>query len=710
MAVEAHRGVTFELVEKAAEFLRRYYREELAQIAANGGDALYIEFADLVTFDPDFADDYLTHPKTLNETIEKAVDEVALPIDSPAVNVRITDERGHLYPQQVNELRAKQIGDFIAVRGQLDKVTGVGFRYEEAAFECGRCGALTRIPQSNRMKFSEPHECNGCERQGPWTVDKRESILVDQRKLKLKEPPGHRARGTGEDITVFAEEDLCHHGGENGLADHAGEQVVVLGRFAGRDKSQKTPEVEGYIVAESIVFTDPTVEEITVEETEAEFKRLAAGEEGDPVELLKQSITPGLEMVDQLDVALEAGVGWLFNGYRIEREDGQHVRGDGHLGYIGDPGTGKSTVMRALARIAPKGIMKSGGHISKVGLTAAAVQEEFAGKTEWTLEPGILPRANGGHALIDEVDEILDERSKAAHDALEGEQLVSVSKAGIHADLPTRCAVLIGGNPKEGRFNKYAPIADQLNMDPAFVSRIDVLLPLTDVLDKDRDRRMAETNVAAYRELSEAEAAERRGEEPPEADETKPPVPQQVFRDWVHYARNNVFPVLSDEASRLLVETYLDARNLNEGYEKNTSEDDPIPATIRVLESAIRYSTAYARVYLSETVTTAHVERAQTVLRKSIGLNFDKETGQFDADLTSEAVSKSQRDRIKTIKTLIEDLQSDYDTGVPYDEVYAHAEEAGLDRSKAEHEIEQLKQRGDLYEPDLGKTLRVSKG
>jgi replicative DNA helicase Mcm len=80
-------------------------------------------------------------------------------------------------------------------------------------------------------------------------------------------------------------------------------------------------------------------------------------------------------------------------------------------------------------------------------------------------------------------------------------------------------------------------------------------------------------------------------------------------------------------------------------------------------------------------------------------IGVDPETGQFDADVVETGTSKSQRDRIKNIKQLIADIEEDYDEGAPMDVVLDRAEEIGLEHSKAEHEIDKLKQKGEVYEP-----------
>jgi replicative DNA helicase Mcm len=64
--------------------------------------------------------------------------------------------------------------------------------------------------------------------------------------------------------------------------------------------------------------------------------------------------------------------------------------------------------------------------------------------------------------------------------------------------------------------------------------------------------------------------------------------------------------------------------------------------------------------------------------------------------------SKTQRDRVKNIRQLINDIEGEYEQGAPVDEVLERAEDVGMDRSKAEHEIEKLRRQGEVYEPSSG--------
>jgi len=55
------------------------------------------------------------------------------------------------------------------------------------------------------------------------------------------------------------------------------------------------------------------------------------------------------------------------------------VRGDVHLLLVGDPGMGKSELLKAAASIAPRGVYVCGNTSSSTGLTASVVKDNITG-------------------------------------------------------------------------------------------------------------------------------------------------------------------------------------------------------------------------------------------------------------------------------------------------------------------------------------------
>ncbi|MGM0590813.1 MAG: LAGLIDADG family homing endonuclease [Halobacteriota archaeon] len=359
-----------------------------------------------------------------------------------------------------------------------------------------------------------------------------------------------------------------------------------------------------------------------------------------------------------------------------------------------------SQLLSYIRNIAPRSVYTSGKGSSSAGLTAAAVRDDFGDGQQWSLEAGALVLADKGIAAVDELDKMRPEDRSAMHEGLEQQQ-ISISKAGINATLKSRCSLLGAANPKYGRFDQYEPIGEQIDLEPALISRFDLIFTVTDQPDPEKDSDLAEhiirTNYAGelHTQRTRVATSEFTQEEVDDASkEVSPAIDPDLLRKYIAFAKREVFPTMTEEAKTAIRDFYVDLRS------KGTDEDAPVPVTARKLEALVRLSEASARVRLSDTVEREDAERVIEIVRSCLqDIGVDPETGQFDADVVETGRSKSQRDRIKSLKQLIADIEADYDAGAPIDEVLARADEIGMDRSKAEDEIEKLRRKGEVYEP-----------
>ena len=292
------------------------------------------------------------------------------------------------------------------------------------------------------------------------------------------------------------------------------------------------------------------------------------------------------------------------------------------------------------------------------------------------------------------------EDQSAMHQALE-EQSISVNKAGINATLKSRCSLLGAANPAMGRFDKYESMAEQIDLTPPLISRFDLIFTVTDKPDPEEDAELAEhiiqTNYAGELNThrTEVNSSNYSAEEVDRVtEEVAPTIEPDLLRKYIAFARRTCFPTMTEEAKNRIQEFYVDLRA------EGTAEDAPVPVTARKLEALVRLAEASARVRLSDTVERADADRAVDIAHyclKEIGL--DPETGELDADVIETGTSKTQRDRVKNLLDIVADIEDEYDEGAPVDVVVERAEEVGVSPDKAEHEIEKLKQKGEIYQP-----------
>lgn len=690
------RAENTKMVESIEQFFERYYSDEISDLAAKYPDeqrSLYVDWADIYRYDANLADDFLSQPTQMIEFAEMALQMLDLPADVTLgqAHIRITN-----LPEStpISGIRSRHVNMLVSVQGTVERASSVRSELQHGAFECQRCGTLTYIPQSTYGDRQDPYECQGCERQGPFEVNDEQSEYVDAQTLLLKQLPSNVTTGDEASITVELRDDIA---GEV----TPGETVTVTGVPEMLDASNQTDAsiADKYFAAHSVTIASD--EYLTLDITDDDKRKIIElSTEGNIYKQMVGSFAPSIYGYEQEKLAVLLQ---MFSGVTKHLPDGARIRGDLHVALIGDPATAKSRLLDYAGALAPRTVSVSGTGSSPVGLTAA-MKRTSTGSKPWAVEAGALPLADGGLACVDNLDHFNPEHRQALASVLE-DQIVTINKATVSATLKARTSVLAAASPKYGRFDQYEPIGEQVDLEPGVISQFDLIFTVTDDPDEHHDEQVAEHILQANyagelnTQQTEIEASLATSEEVETATEpVTPDIDPVLLRKYIAYARQNCFPSMTDDAMETIKDFYVNLRS------KGVNDDAPVPVTARKLEALVRLAEASARIRLSDKVVVEDAERAVKITRSCLrDLGVDPETGQFDVDVAEadrrENLTEEQRERIQNIKQLINDVQTEYDEGAPVDVVINSVEELGMDQSKTEHEIDKLKQKGEVYEP-----------
>lgn len=670
-----------DLTDDLIRFFDTYYRDEVAELAQRYPQertTIEISYRDLFQADPEVAEDYLQAPEEINQYLDEALAQYDLPvdIDLSGAHVRVGDLPDDHVRSPDTASRNNLIGSATGVEGQVTKCTQPKPRVETAAWECQRCGTINNIPQGGET-LQEPHECEGCERQGPFNVNENLSTWTNHQLMRVQEPPEQSGTGQGATIDLHIENDLIN-------SAEPGDRITAAGHIETEElEAGDDLDVGTYLNASAIDCEDTSYDEIDVEQHLDEIEAIAAGKRGDPFELWVDSIKPshyGDEHIKEA-ITLQLFEGWA----RGDR------RGSSHILLMGDPGCDKSGFLEFVDELAPRSAYASGKGTTTAGLTAGAVADDF-GDQEWSLKAGAMVLADEGVACIDELDKIDDEAVSSLHGALES-QVVRIQKI-INAELTCRTSLLAAGNPKFGRFDQFQPIGEQIDVPPTLMSRFDLMFMVSDQPDMERDKEIMQHKSTASRAAAKKELGKELSEA--EKESINPVISPAVMRAYIAHAKQTVTPYIREdsEAEELLHQEFLKIRFANDG-----DDDAAVPITWRKQEALERLAEASARVRLDDEVIVEDVERALRLVKKSMRqVGMDPENSQFDADIVETGTSKTQRDRIRNIKGILTDLESQYEAGAPLEEVYEEASALGLDEGDVDGEIKNLKDKGDVYE------------
>jgi len=261
---------------------------------------------------------------------------------------------------------------------------------------------------------------------------------------------------------------------------------------------------------------------------------------------------------------------------------------------------------------------------------------------------------------------------------------ISIAKAGIVVQLNARCSILAAANPAFGRYVLQRTIAENIKELPVTIlSRFDLIFTLLDKPEEAKDRSMTEHILNLHKGIRDVKISL---------------IEPTLLKKYLFYARKNISPKISDEASQKIEEFFLGMRS------KGQEADSPVPITMRQLEAVIRLSEARAKLALRNEVTKEDVEQVTRLVKSFLTqVGVDQSTGKLDIDTLMVGRPKSASDKMQQVFDILMKMERENDSGpIKRDQFLERAEVEGVGRNFAERTIETWLNDGTIYEPKPG--------
>ena len=631
---------------------RRYvFREALQTMTQNNGKSLEVSYWDLgAVYNSTLALWLADVPETLVELLEEAANYLVFRVLYPhyyKVHKRIHVRLIHLpVCDPIRDFRQVHTNVIVRVEGVVIRRSPVYPQLQAVKYDCGRCSYIIGPIMHRGDRETKVSQCPSCHSKGPFRVNMALTEYRNHQTIVLQEPPGKVPPGR---LPRSVEVVLTHD-----LIDRAkpGEEVEVTGVYKNTfdpvlNSKQGFPVFTTILHANNICRRSGAVAggEGSARGLGGASARLSDADRELIIQLsrhpnikrkLLQSVAPSIHGREDIKLGLLLS---LLGGVPkdIGGDKSHRIRGDINVLLVGDPGCAKSQFLKYVEITADRAVFTTGRGSTAVGLTASVQKDAVTG--DFTLEGGALVIADKGVCLIDEFDKMSDQDRTSIHEAME-QQTISVAKGGIVATLSARCSIIAAANPIGGRYDPSLPFDSNVNLTTPILSRFDLLFVVRDeinpendeklasficnshyknhphsraeaaALKQDRDARMADlrhdyqsTDDEAAKEAiahqieamrqEERERSARENTVVEDLDCNSPnPLPQQVLKQFIYYARNYCLPRVIHIDENIVTRVYTELRQ--------ESKQGGLPITVRHMESLIRLTEAHARIHLRD--------------------------------------------------------------------------------------------------------------
>lgn len=535
-------------------------------------------------------------------------------------------------------IRAEFILNLIEIKGTTFALTNRIPRITEAIYSCERCGEYHTIYKKNILEDPpKPITCTNpaCGRNGPFKLMEGYSKFTDV-KMATVRSEGDDSNGL---LVVFKDEDA--------LLIRRGMLLKVQGILRRKKINSKKGETSFYYL-EAINFEEMHHKDQIYDKEEVQ--KYLEDLDKSFLDYFKKSAFP---RIAGMDAAKEAFLLSLVSPHWHERgpEREGFERDNINILVVSDYGQAKGMFQRYIKDLEDVEEI-SGGHCTQAGLISATINDPETGF--YLTFPGALPKSDGKHIVINELQNVPIELMANLREAIE-DGITNVNKANSSEKITSRVTVIAFANYSKGNIDRDKVDNPRLQikwLDPGFSSRFDLILFVYDDLTEDDPtkkifdaKKNKETDIKTIQEIKKVIA---------------------YMRDL-----NPVIPTCMED--KVIESTNELLKSFNNKY-----------VTIsrgRLIRSIDCVSRAYARINNRETVEVVDINRAKNLIAFSLECNTalnmslkeDEEKAQVE--LMTELRKIIETNQAPNKGARFEDIRANIEKGIPDNRIRRALEE-----------------------------------
>jgi DNA replication licensing factor MCM6 len=602
------------------------YRRQIAVMIRQDSRTIYIDFEHLIQYNEELADvieeQYSRMEPYINESIFQFIKKFYLYFAYKSGSRNEFWASFYNLPEirNINSLKFESSGRLLSIVGIITRISDPYVELAFGTFECTNENCKYKIIRvEQRFLYSEPKICTNCGNQNSWNLVIEDSIFSSFQKIRIQEIPSQKPfEYFPITIELFLKEDnvnlvrigdRCIFSGtgvilpfskiSNQFPPALNKAKYSENEFLGGSSDKINYKIK-FVVSHLLflnIYNDLKFKKKKKKKNYEKKQKFFSRKEREIILKIrsKKNLSRILfsyfeiekEQFGKLKISLLL---MILGGVEKILNNKEMVRGNINILIKGFSRAHKTGMFKNLIKFLPRSIFLNGNSTSKAGIVASVLWDHRA--SCFCIEAGAFILANKGFCFFDNFDKIKFGDQVSFHDITD-QQFISIAKAGLRMKLKTKISILAMTSLNYKNPEKFSK-KGFLNLENSrLFNRFDLFFEKDSLQSNLNDYKICQDIILSNTLVKKANLK-------------KPNFfPMQLYISFAKLIK----PKINSNSKKLILEIYIFLRKTC----FIQSENDNV-ISIRKLETIIRISEAFCKIFLSLKIENFHVKAAARLL------------------------------------------------------------------------------------------------